>query len=417
MHRKSQTARFFALGVQLLLAVSRAYAERTPCIQPVTFSGYGVVDIADLSGNGQVAVGCMVGPNTQAFAWANGSFEILGGFWVPQAFANATNQNGSIRVGAVTFNGATQPVMWGPNGYHVTLNYFFDAPLGAACYSSANDISADGSVTAGTAQNCHYVTRAIRWTPTSSEDLGLIAGGTFSSATAVSADGTTIVGAANNAPSAGGRVFRWTRTTGMQLISELPGTQSSTAAAVNGDGSAITGTRETTSGNFAFRWTAIDGMQSLGVLAGFAESHGLAISGDGQAIVGCCQSSSGHVANGAFVWTPQAGIQRLSTVLLAKGADLTGWDLISATTISTDGSVVAGSGSFNGQNAAFIVRGLFPASCPSDLDGDGAVNSGDLAMLLLEFGAADPCSPDLDESGYVDPGDLAMMLLDFGACP
>jgi uncharacterized membrane protein len=202
----------------------------------------------------------------------------------------------------------------------------------------------------------------------------------------------------------------------MQLISELPGTQSSTAAAVNSDGSAIAGTRETTSGNFAFRWTASDEMQSLGVVPGFAESHGLAISADGQAIVGYCQANSGYVANGAFVWTPQAGMQRLSTLLLAKGADLTGWDLIRATTISSDGSVVAGSGSFNGNNAAFIIRGLFPASCPSDLDGDGAVNSGDLAMLLLEFGTSDPCSPDLDESGYVDPGDLAIMLLDFGRC-
>lgn len=417
MHRIELSGAIMVAGLQMALAGSRAYAERTPCIQSVTFPGYGIVDIADVSGNGQVAVGCMVGPNTQAFAWSNDSFEILGGFWVPQAFAKATNENGSIRVGTIWFNGVKQPVLWGTNGYHVTLNYFFPEPLGVACYASANGISADGAVTAGFASNCNSVTRAIRWTPTSSEELGLIAGGTFSSATAVSADGTTIVGAANNAPSAGGRVFRWTRSTGMQLISELPGTQSATAAAVNSDGSAIAGTRETTSGNFAFRWTAVDGMQSLGVIPGFSESHGLAISGDGQAIVGYCQSSSGYVANGAFVWTPQAGIQRLSTVLLAKGADLTGWDLISATTISTDGSVVAGSGSFNGQNAAFIVRGLFPASCSSDLDGDGAVNSGDLAMLLLEFGAADSCSPDLDESGLVDTGDIAIMLLDFGDCP
>ena len=45
----------------------------------------------------------------------------------------------------------------------------------------------------------------------------------------------------------------------------------------------------------------------------------------------------------------------------------------------------------------------------ADLDGDGAVGAGDLAVLLLNFGVC--ARGDLDDSGVVDGGDVALMLL------
>lgn len=48
-----------------------------------------------------------------------------------------------------------------------------------------------------------------------------------------------------------------------------------------------------------------------------------------------------------------------------------------------------------------------------DLDGDGVVGAGDVAMLLLDFGACAGCSSDLDGNGEVDNGDLAFLLLLF----
>ena len=45
----------------------------------------------------------------------------------------------------------------------------------------------------------------------------------------------------------------------------------------------------------------------------------------------------------------------------------------------------------------------------ADLDGDGAVGAGDLAVLLLQFGEC--ARGDLDGSGVIDGGDVALLLL------
>ena len=53
--------------------------------------------------------------------------------------------------------------------------------------------------------------------------------------------------------------------------------------------------------------------------------------------------------------------------------------------------------------------------CPSDLDGSGSVDFGDVSLLLLMMG--DTGSPgDLDGSGSVDNADISLLLLDYGPC-
>jgi hypothetical protein len=55
--------------------------------------------------------------------------------------------------------------------------------------------------------------------------------------------------------------------------------------------------------------------------------------------------------------------------------------------------------------------------CPGDLDGGGSVDTGDLSLLLMSFGAAMPGDPaDLDASGQIDTADLSLLLLSFGDC-
>ena len=49
---------------------------------------------------------------------------------------------------------------------------------------------------------------------------------------------------------------------------------------------------------------------------------------------------------------------------------------------------------------------------PGDLDGNGIVDSGDIAVLLLRFGTTDAAA-DLDGSGNVDAGDIGVLLLLF----
>jgi hypothetical protein len=51
---------------------------------------------------------------------------------------------------------------------------------------------------------------------------------------------------------------------------------------------------------------------------------------------------------------------------------------------------------------------------PIDLDCDGRVDFGDVALALIEFGPCDGCAADVDGSGVVDFGDVALILLDFG---
>jgi hypothetical protein len=53
--------------------------------------------------------------------------------------------------------------------------------------------------------------------------------------------------------------------------------------------------------------------------------------------------------------------------------------------------------------------------CPADLDGDGAVGTSDLLLLLAAWGDAGP--GDLDGDGLVGTGDLLQLLAAWGECP
>ena len=56
--------------------------------------------------------------------------------------------------------------------------------------------------------------------------------------------------------------------------------------------------------------------------------------------------------------------------------------------------------------------------CPGDIDGDGAVNGIDLAIVLARWGgpAKDYPKADADGNGAVDGADLALVLGAWGAC-
>ena len=56
--------------------------------------------------------------------------------------------------------------------------------------------------------------------------------------------------------------------------------------------------------------------------------------------------------------------------------------------------------------------------CVSDLDSSGFVDSGDVGLVLLDFGVrCSGCYNDIDSSGMIDSGDIGAVLLDFGICP
>jgi hypothetical protein len=69
-------------------------------------------------------------------------------------------------------------------------------------------------------------------------------------------------------------------------------------------------------------------------------------------------------------------------------------------------------------SGARTIRASFePVLCLADLDGNGEVDPGDIAMALLDFGPCGGCPADLDGTGEVDFADVALILVDFGSCP
>ena len=114
---------------------------------------------------------------------------------------------------------------------------------------------------------------------------------------------------------------------------------------MSADGEVVVGQSSSASGGEAFRWTAATGMVGLGDLPGGAFAGGAnATSADGQVVVG--QSSSASVISGeAFLWTAEDGMRSLHDLLATDlGLDLTGWRLITARAISSDGRTIVGLG-------------------------------------------------------------------------
>jgi polyhydroxybutyrate depolymerase len=55
------------------------------------------------------------------------------------------------------------------------------------------------------------------------------------------------------------------------------------------------------------------------------------------------------------------------------------------------------------------------APCAADVNGDGAIDGGDLGIVLSAWGSADPIA-DIDADGMVNGGDLAILLAAWGDC-
>jgi len=84
-----------------------------------------------------------------------------------------------------------------------------------------------------------------------------------------------------------------------------------------------------------------------------------------------------------------------------------------------DGGMIAFTASFDDSTGGVFVAS--PLTCPADLTGDGAVDGGDLLVLLAAFGPCPPapmlCPADITGDGAVDGSDLANLLSAFGPCP
>ena len=286
-----------------------------------------------------------------------------------------------------------------------TLTWLGVLPDGYNSY--AYDVSADGAVVVGGAENAAGQWRAFRWTALGGmQDLGTL-GCCDSRANGVSADGAVVVGGAENAAWQR-RAFRWTASGGMQDLGTLGGL-ASWAYSVSADGSVVVGWALNAAGQErAFRWTELGGMQDLGTLGGLA-SWAYSVSADGAVVVGSAQNAAGHWH--AFRWTASGGMEDLNTTyasLLTNGSVL-----LVARAISPDGRYIVGWG-YNAERwEAFLLDTGFPRR--GDVDRNGCVDDADLLAVLFAFGGQGYRNEDLNWDGTIDDADLLQVLFNFGS--
>jgi len=238
-------------------------------------------------------------------------------------------------------------------------------------------VSGDGSTVVG---NSGSPDQVFRWTASSGmAGLGYLPTGGSSTANAVNADGSVVVGAgATTVNGVGAQLaYRWTSSTGMVALGALPGMYESIANGVSANGAVVVGSSDCTNATSclsspqAFRWTAAHGMVGLGFLPGQTSSTASAISANGNVVIGNsggeavswiggaisdlgtfsanAVNADGSVIVGttgleADIWTEANGLKSVQNLLVADGVNLTGWELIAATGVSADGSVIVGFG-------------------------------------------------------------------------
>ena len=216
--------------------------------------------------------------------------------------------------------------------------------IGGSFSSRAYAISFDGQVVVGEGQSGNG-TEAFRWTPAGGM-VGLgdfKGGGFFSRAFGCSEDGSVVVGQGH--VKNGGMAFRWTAAKGMVELGLLPRRKFSAAWACSADGSVVVG-QGWTQGNQsslnyeqAFRWTASTGMVGLGELPGgifYSEADG--VSPDGSIVVGGSGTANGTEA---FIWDSANRMRRVADYLAEKGAIVpAGWTLRYANGVTVNNGVV-----------------------------------------------------------------------------
>ena len=205
-------------------------------------------------------------------------------------------------------------------------------PLDGDTRSTADAISADGTVAVGASGNGARNV-AVRWVGDGeAESLGVLSGDTDSLALGVSADGKAVL-----AKSTGGsvdRASRWTPQLGMVALAKFPDNQPLFAVAMSRDGASIIGSVNVlaTGKNVAFLWT--DGsppqLQKLVPLPGEVTSNATAVSADGKVVVGW--SAAANLAGRPVRWR-NGGLPEI--------LDATGKAAV-AKGVSPDGSVVFG---------------------------------------------------------------------------
>ena len=264
------------------------------------------------------------------------SFQGLGALPGPAfySFPRAVSSDGGAVVGKSISATNGTAFLWTPGGGMV--------PVGNNVISEGYGISDNHAIIVG-----QYLNEASRWTSsTGMTSIGDLPGGNGGGrGLAVTGDGSVIVGSSFS--TSGLETYRWTAAGGMVGLGDLPGGNfMSEAFGVSDDGSVIVGYGTDAAGEQPMRWTAAGGMTKLGTVpAGFIGGIAGNITADGSVVSG--QLNITGSTSEAFRWTATDGYLTLGD--LAGGADRS-----IASGISDDGSIIIGFGTTASGTAPFI---------------------------------------------------------------
>jgi probable HAF family extracellular repeat protein len=299
--------------------------------------------------------------------------------WITHLFCGLALVLGAFGAAARIDQAAAAPAV-------ATVTSFEPLGLGpGGVQSRAWDVSADGSVVVGifwTQESFFFPSHAYRWTSGTFQDLGTLKpDAQEAEAYAVSDDGSKIVGWARGL-SGFQRPFVWTAATGMQELSNVPGSDAK-ATDISGDGTTIVGSFYVDAeGSWqAFQWK--DGVVTdLGFLIGGSDSKGQAVCALGGAAVGSTLDSAG--IQKAFRWrngTMQdlGGVGR-NNLAYAEGCSDNG-NIVIGTSTNDKGNQLATRWGANGARSLGTLGGNSSEAHATSADGSIVVGGAGLPFV------------------------------------
>jgi hypothetical protein len=244
----------------------------------------------------------------------------------------------------------------------------------------------------------------------------------------IESDGPIVIGHARD-PFDGLRAVIWDKNGPIWQIAPLPnlpgGLQSAAFGGTSGATPIIAGWSETDDGNrHAVSWMLEDGIWRpsnlcpSGMPGCMLNSQAIASAwpDDWEMPWLCGFADDGPDTAQAMLWLDSgSGAEAINLNDVIEDE----WIIRRATSISQSGRIAAWGVQPGAEDEprAFIVTVSSESSCFGDLDGDGDVDLGDLAMLLAHYGATSGAAyedGDLDGDEDVDLGDLAALLVLYG---
>jgi len=368
-----------------------------------------------VSSNGGFATGRSLGsPGSFAYSWTPGGGIVgLPNLASPVrnfGVGNSVNDFGTVvGTGSTTsFGSSPLPLIW--QGGVVS-----QLPLPAGeTIARGNDINNTGvvvgSVNGGSLERAYFSTGGLSTVITTTGPGGTIMTTAFSINNASVAVGNGID--PNNAARNVGMVYDINTNT-MVEVGALPGFNGALAFDISNAGHVVGSSMLNQGSGLPYIWTSAGGMVAVPLPTGTSQAGARGVNSSGW-VVGTASSAFAipYLYDGDATY-------RIADIIPAG----TGWDLSTNTSSSalsiSDNGVIVGTGVFNGAVHAYALVPV-PPPCPADLNGDHAVNTQDLTILLANFGTVVPPNTlgDFDGNGLVNTADLVFFLGAFGVpCP